>query len=301
MKRLLPIAVLLAFLCGCSATPAGPVSPSLAPDYTEAMRIPENLAALIPDIAPEYTTTYSHWINLEGHFTSKDNTETVSFCLLGGASEAADTPLYYMFLDTGKEVLVKDFAEQEGTAIEAVRFCDLTGDGLDEIIVTLNEMRTLTFYVLTASQNNPRVIFTNSYYNSPLPDYPPALGFSGTCDSGFQAVIRNDCAGTEETLDLSALRGKQDENASYDDGEFSFDFLIKDSLEFDSLRFIDKGNGLYELKHTGEIQLTYSGGQAYLKESFAFAHVYFSYDAQKDTLVITETEIELFEEYKQQN
>ena len=188
-----------------------------------------------------------------------------------------------------KDGLVKYFAENEGSSIASIHFRDLTGDGLDEIIVTLHGMEIIPFFIFTASRNDLRMLYSFSHMDSSTSNYRDEFFFSGTCDSNLQAVIRSNYTDMEDRFDLSYFISEiyqHGENTSFEDGKFEFIFLFPGGLEF-----LDIGKGMYELKCNGEVRLLYTGREAYINEAIALSYVYLSYDVQNDMLVVTKTDV----------
>lgn len=306
MKKTVLLLILFALLCGCSSKPSEPVSlpispsdsvspsPSLPVEIPAETQMPENYAKLIGDIDTAHTFAYSSWVNLEGHFIAGEETETVSFYLHHNTDLESDSkPCYYMFIETGGEVLHLSFADDEAAAIASVDFCDMTGDGTDEIIISLSDVKNAPLYILSASQGSLRVLFSASHVNLNA-GYPANLGFSGTCGSDLQAVIGNEYTGMSEIIDLTDFVRDvclYDETTVFDDEGFGFELLSDASpLEFSDM----DGNG-YALKVTMEARLYYSKGDVFINEAFALVHAYLNYDPQSGKIVVSKSEIELIQ------
>ena len=259
--------------------------------------LPERFAQCVRGIDPKQMITLPDWVGIEGSFTDIGEMQTISLYLFCDTEpESSQVPCYYIFLDTGDGVSAMSFANYDISAISAVTVLDLTGDGLDEIVVVLSDGRTKSLYIITAMDNELRLLLSVSHSNR-LADYQPDCGFSGTCDANMDVIIKNRYTGMEKTIDLTGFVRDTclyDESTSFCDGEFSvyFELFMTDLLTvLDSgPEFITLDDGSIGISCEGLVRIKFNG-KAYINECFASVKVSFSYDSKDTGFLISSTEI----------
>lgn len=206
-----------------SSRPA-PFSPSSAPNSTNSSAVPggssqtisdpllAELAGYLPGVQAEHLYSSPQWMGIQGHFTQTDAAESVYLLSYQNAEEANELPRYYLLLDTGEEVLVKEFAFEFFVAITSIGIQDLTGNGLDEIVVSIHEggsSRGEALFIFTAADKKIELLLSTidqTRFDKTAPA-PFDFGFTSECLPGYRALIRNRFTNQEWELDLSASRG----------------------------------------------------------------------------------------------
>ena len=234
--------------------------------------------------------SFPEWQNILGFFTSIEEVQTASFYSIF----SDDYTGYIMLIETSEETLITTFAEDNAQRIEEIYVSDLTGDGLDEIVVILSHTRAAPLYILTASQNEPRLLLSISFINLPPHQYPLDFGFSGIMNPNLEAVFTNQYIDTEAKLDLSRFIKEiclYDESTIFETDLFEFEFAftaVPDEYRDISTGFrINKSEkGVTEIVFIGTATLRYSHDDIHINEYFAEFHVFLEFDEQAGFVII---------------
>ena len=232
-----------------------PTADSAKPETNDQLL--ERLAGYVPHIPMKCLYITDKERDLEGHFTNKDTMERAHLCLYFDA-DTNEIPRYLLFIETSNGVLIKEFSYNEPMPISDISIQDLTGDGLDEVIVAVTcggSNRGVLLYMITMVSGTPQILFTiNSYDSAYGDDAPPPFDFGFVYEflPDYQVVLRNKSVATELNMDLSYMK----ELDSFD-GDFDTDGRGTRSLEFDwvyryELTDID-ADGLYEIQCVADV------------------------------------------------
>jgi len=250
----------------------------------------EEESPVVSNIDWDNIYSYPEWQNIPGFFTSKDEVQNVSFY----STISDDFTGYIMKIETSTETLIANFAEGNIQRIEKIYISDLTGDGLDEIVVILSHSRAAPLYILTACQDEPRLLFSISYNNLSPHQYPLDFGFSGVMNPDLEAVFTNRYISSEAKMDLNRFINEiclYDENTIFETDLFEFEFAfiaVPDEYRDISLgfRINDGSNGKAEIVCSGTVALRYSHDDVYINEYFAEIHVYLEYDGDIEFVIM---------------
>jgi len=293
VKKFIFVGIFIYLLCGCTAADEINIpdidseqqivasEPTLPVEETASTPMPEE-ANTVFGIDWDNAYSYPEWQNIPGFFTSRDGNQTVSFYSV----LSDDYTGYIMLIETNEETLITTFAKDNIQRIEEIHISDLTGDGLDEIVVILSHPRAAPLYILTASRNEPRLLFSISYTSLPPYQYPLDFGFSGVMNPDLEAVFTNQYIAIEAKLDLTDfIRDicRYDETTIFETDLFEFEFAfiaVPDEYRDISLgfRINDGGNGIVEIFCTGTVTLRYSHDDVFINECFAEIHVLLEYN-----------------------
>ena len=217
----------------------------------------KRLAGYIPHIPMKYLYITDNGRDLEGYFTNKDIVERAHLCLYFNEG-TNEIPRYLLFIETLNGVLIKEFSYNEPMPISNISMQDLTGDGLDELIVAVTSggsNRGVLLYIITMVSDTPRILFTINSADSTYDDEAPPpfdFGFVYEFLPNYQAVLKNKSVATEHDIDLSYMK----ELTGFD-GSFDSNGRGTQSLGFDwvyryELTDIDK-DGLCEIRCVADV------------------------------------------------
>ena len=197
----------------------------------------KRLAGYIPHIPMKYVYIMDNGRDLEGHFTNKDTVERAHLCLYSNA-DTNEIPRFIMFIEASDGMLIKEFSYNESMPISAISMQDLTGDGLDEVVVAITSggsNRGVLLYIFTMDANTPRILLTTNSADSTYDDQAPLpfdFGFVYEFLPNYQAVLRNRYAAGEYAIDLSYMKEFSCFDGSFDTngrgtGRVGFDWVYR--------------------------------------------------------------------------
>jgi multiple sugar transport system substrate-binding protein len=112
----------------------------------------------------DFTKLLAPYAVKQGYFTNKDTIETVTVVMYWDNS-AWQEHRYFLFLETADgELLHMDFAWQEMFGINSITIADITGNGLDDIFVTINASGTRdmkNIWLFSAADSNLKMLTTS--------------------------------------------------------------------------------------------------------------------------------------------
>ena len=168
--------------------------PSSSPTVLLKERLARHLAAVIPDVRPDQITVSDKGQSLLGHFVSTDALQLAYLCTYYSSDK---TIQHFLVIERTGGVIIQAFAYGAGFSIRSVWLGDVTGDGLDDLIITVDSGANASgeyFGVFSMHGGSPQLLMTNWFYEKDgVANAPESydFGFYAELLPDYRAVLRN--------------------------------------------------------------------------------------------------------------